>query len=107
MLIEPTRNIQHFGDVAAADIVRFFGDADVPIATRRFSAARPNPLTSPANVISDFFSAYHFRPTRLFEWRERTLQSSISSVSFSAPAHLLGDVQILPVRPFSAGPVVA
>jgi len=72
--------------------------AFIPIATRLFSAARPNPLTSLAIVIPDSFSAHHFRPTHLSAWRERTLQSSISFLSFSAPAHLLSGVQILTVR---------
>ncbi len=37
-----------------------------------------------------------FVASQLRALREKTLHSSISSLNFSAPAHLLSDVQILP-----------
>jgi hypothetical protein len=66
----------------------------VPIATQLFSAALPNPVTSLAIVIPHFFRIHHDRAARVSVWCERALQSSISFLNFSAPAHLPSDVQI-------------
>jgi hypothetical protein len=69
----------------------------VPIATWAYSSARLNLFTFLAIVIPDSFRAHTHRATGISVWRERTLQSSISCLSFSAPAHSLNKVRILTV----------
>jgi hypothetical protein len=96
--LSPTvlRSLTHSQDLVAnpAASIAYQPFDFVPIATQLFSAALPNPVTSLAIVIPHFFRIHHDRAARVFVWCERALQSSISFLDFSAPAHLPSDVQI-------------
>ncbi len=60
---------------------------------------RPAPFLNPlisslAILIPDSFRANPYRATRISAWHKRTLQSSISCLTFSAPAYGASDVRI-------------
>src|SRR5260370_523234 len=67
----------------------------VPIAMWPYAVARLTLLSSLAVVIPDSARAQPYRAAHITVWLERTLQSSISELSCSAPARTLREVRIL------------